>query len=245
MTWCGGRQAQLVAQIPGMRNERGLSTCTHKKKMNQTIRIIIADDHSSVRLGVGKLLDSVAHMSVVGVASDTLELAELLDTCPCDLIVSDIGMPGIDGESNAILFLRRTLRFMPQVPIVILTMIHQTRTLAGLLHMGAAAIVDKRDAAASLITAIEAAHAGRRYLSKHVREAIGDATKAQPGAAVLSAREWEVFRLYVEGLTIQQIAARLARSGKTISTQKRNAMRKLGLETELSLIAYARQIGLT
>ena len=62
---------------------------------------------------------------------------------------------------------------------------------------------------------------------------------------MLSAREWEVFRLYVEGLTIQQIAERLARSGKTISTQKRNAMRKLGLDTELSLIAYARQIGLT
>jgi two-component system, NarL family, captular synthesis response regulator RcsB len=230
---------------PGDSQRAGLSTRTHKKNMNQTIRIIVADDHSSVRVGVSALLDSVAHMSVVGVASDTLALAELLDTCPCDLIVSDIGMPGIDGESNAILFLRRTLRFMPHVPIVILTMIHQTRTLAGLLHMGAAAIVDKRDAAASLITAIDAAYAGRRFLSKHVREAIGDSVKVQPGAAVLSAREWEVFRLYVEGMTIQQIAGRLARSSKTISTQKRNAMRKLGLETENSLIAYARQIGLT
>jgi two-component system, NarL family, captular synthesis response regulator RcsB len=213
--------------------------------MSQPIRIIVADDHSSVREGVSRLLASVAHMSVAGVASDTLSLAELLDTCPCDLIVSDIAMPGIDGESNAILFLRRTLRFMPHVPIVILTMIHQTRTLAGLLHMGASAIVDKRDAAGSLITAIDAAHAGRRFLSKHVREAIGDPAAAQPGAAVLSAREWEVFRLYVEGMTIQQIAERLARSGKTISTQKRNAMRKLGLDSENSLIAYARQIGLT
>jgi two-component system, NarL family, captular synthesis response regulator RcsB len=242
---CNAKQAQLVAQIPGIRNVRGLSTRTYKKNMNQTIRIIVADDHSCVRVGVSKLIESVDHMTVVGVASDTLALAELLDTCPCDLIVSDIGMPGIDGESNAIIFLRRTLRFMPQVPIVILTMIHQARTLTGLLQMGAAAIVDKRDAAASLISAIDAAHAGRRYLSKHVRAAIDAAAKAQPGAAVLSAREWEVFRLYVEGLTIQQIAERLARSGKTISTQKRNAMRKLGLETELSLVAYARQIGLT
>jgi two-component system capsular synthesis response regulator RcsB len=213
--------------------------------MNQTIRIIVADDHSSVRAGVSRLLDSVAHMSVVGIAPDTLALADLLDTCPCDLIVSDIGMPGIDGESNAILFLRRTLRCMPHVPIVILTMIHQSRTLAGLLHMGVAAIVDKRDAAASLITAVDAAYAGRHFLSSHVRDAIGDTGAAHPGAAVLSAREWEVFQLYVQGLTIQQIAVRLARSGKTISTQKRNAMRKLGLETENSLIAYATQIGLT
>jgi two-component system capsular synthesis response regulator RcsB len=213
--------------------------------MNQTIQIIVADDHSSVRVGVSRLIDSVAHLSVVGVASDTLELAELLDACPCDLIVSDIGMPGIDGESNAIVFLRRMLRSMPHVPIVILTMIHQSRTLAGLLQMGVAAIVDKRDAALSLISAIDAACVGERFLSRHVRDAIGDTGAAQPGAAVLSAREWEVFRLYVQGMTIQQIAIRLARSGKTISTQKRNAMRKLGLETELNLIAYARQIGLT
>jgi two-component system capsular synthesis response regulator RcsB len=213
--------------------------------MNQTIRIIVADDHSCVRAGVRCLLDSVPHMSVVGVAHDTLGLAELLDTCPCDLVVSDIGMPGIDGESNAILFLRRTLRAMPHLPVVILTMIHQPRTLAGLLHMGVAAIVDKRDTAASLVAAVDAAYAGRRFLSSHAREAIGDAAAPQPGAAVLSAREWEVFRMYAQGMTIQQIALRLSRSGKTISTQKRNAMRKLGLETENSLIAYARQIGLT
>ncbi|MFC0398234.1 response regulator transcription factor [Paraburkholderia rhizosphaerae] len=213
--------------------------------MNQTIRIIVADDHSSIRAGVSRLLDSVAHMSVVGVAADTLALAKLLDTCPCDLVVSDIGMPGIDGESNAILFLRRMLRFVPHVPIVILTMIHQPRTLAGLLHMGVAAIVDKRDATASLVSAIDAAYTGRLFLSKRALEAIGDAAARQPGAAVLSAREWEVFRMYTQGMTIQQIAERLARSGKTISTQKRNAMRKLGLDSESSLIAYARQIGLT
>jgi two-component system, NarL family, captular synthesis response regulator RcsB len=67
----------------------------------------------------------------------------------------------------------------------------------------------------------------------------------QPRAGALSAREWEVFQLYAQGNAVHEIAARLQRSGKTISTQKRSAMRKLGLVTEADLIAYARQIGLT
>jgi two-component system, NarL family, captular synthesis response regulator RcsB len=218
----------------------------HKKNnMNQPIRIIVADDHSSVRAGVSRLLETMTYLSVVGEAPDTRALAELLDTHPCDLIVSDVGMPGIDGESNAIVFLRRILRHAPHVPIVILTMIHQPRTLAGLLHMGVAAIVDKRDVAGSLISAVDAAHAGRRYLSERAQAAIGAVADPQPSAGALSAREWEVFRLYAQGMTIQQIAARLVRSNKTISTQKRNAMRKLGLDTEADLIEYARQLGLT
>jgi len=114
------------------------------------------------------------------------------------------------------------------------------------LHLGVAGIVDKRDTAAALIEAIEAAVGGRVYLSDQARIAM-DACDAppQPRAGVLSAREWEVFQLYVQGLAVHEIAARLQRSGKTISTQKRSAMRKLGLETENDLIDYARQIGLT
>ncbi|NYH18281.1 DNA-binding NarL/FixJ family response regulator [Paraburkholderia bryophila] len=116
----------------------------------------------------------------------------------------------------------------------------------GLLHIGVGAIVDKRDVATALIDAIEAGMAGRVYLSEQARTAMEAAdTPVQLRAGILSAREWEVFQLYVQGLAVHEIAVRLQRSGKTISTQKRSAMRKLGLETESDLIDYARQIGLT
>jgi two-component system capsular synthesis response regulator RcsB len=106
-------------------------------------------------------------------------------------------------------------------------------------------IIDKRDAADTLIEAIGVVFAGRIHLSEQVRVAL-DALDPAPHlrAGTLSAREWEVFQLYVQGLAVHEIAARLQRSGKTISTQKRSAMRKLGLETEADLIDYARQIGL-
>lgn len=86
---------------------------------------------------------------------------------------------------------------------------------------------------------------GDVYLSEQVRVAMETTdTPPQLRASVLSAREWEIFQLYVQGVAVHEIAKRLQRSGKTISTQKRTAMRKLGLETESDLIVYARQIGL-
>jgi two-component system capsular synthesis response regulator RcsB len=105
--------------------------------------------------------------------------------------------------------------------------------------------VDKRDTTAALIDAIRAAMSGGVYLSDRVRNVLEiSETPPQLRASVLSAREWEVFQLYTQGLAVHEIAKRLERSGKTISTQKRTAMRKLGLETESDLIEYARQIGL-
>ncbi|WP_105510916.1 response regulator transcription factor [Paraburkholderia sp. BL21I4N1] len=214
--------------------------------MTRKIRVIVADDHDCVRVGVRRLLSAASHIEIVGEAADTYGLAELIDTCACDVVVSDISMPGIDGGSNAVSFLRRLLRGRPHPCIVVLTMICHAHMLSGLLHIGVGAIVDKRDVAAALIDAIEAGMAGRVYLSEQARTAMEAAdTPVQLRAGILSAREWEVFQLYVQGLAVHEIAVRLQRSGKTISTQKRSAMRKLGLETEADLIDYARQIGLT
>lgn len=214
--------------------------------MKSNIRVIVADDHSCVRFGVRQLLEAVPHLTLVGEATDARSLAELLDTCSCDVVVSDIGMPDLDGQHNATPILRRVLRQTPHPQIVVLTMICHPPTLSGLLHLGVAAVVDKRDTTDALIDAIDAAMAGRPYLSTCVRNAFDEAGSfPQPRAGVLSAREWYVFRLYVQGVPIQEIAARLNRSAKTISTQKRSAMRKLGLDSDAALIKYAQQIGLT
>jgi two-component system capsular synthesis response regulator RcsB len=213
--------------------------------MTHKIRVVVADDHHCVRAGIRYLLQDSPNIEVVGEASDTHGLAELLDVHACDVVVSDIGMPGIDGASNSVSFLRRVLRGGPRPNVIVLTMICHPHMLGGLLNMGVTGIVNKRDAVTALIEAIEAVVAGQVYLSDEARIAIEN---AEPGpqlrAGVLSAREWEVFQLYVQGMAVSRIAARLQRSGKTISTQKRSAMRKLGLDTDSELIDYARQIGL-
>jgi two-component system capsular synthesis response regulator RcsB len=214
--------------------------------MTKNLRIIVADDHPSIRLGIVGFLTTVPHYSVIGQAADAQSLAELLDACPCDVLVTDIGMPGLNGESNVISLLRRMLRYEPRPYVVVLTMIHHGQMLAGLLQIGVSAIVDKRDAAESLTSAIDSVGAARPYLSPHALRAISTAGGLPAArAGVLSRREWEVFQLYAQGMAIHQIAKHLGRSSKTISTQKRSTMRKLGLDSEAELIAYARQIGLT
>ncbi|WP_345812828.1 response regulator transcription factor [Paraburkholderia sp. PREW-6R] len=213
--------------------------------MTHKIRVIVADDHECIRVGVKRLLKTAPNIEVAGEAAHTEGLAELLDRCACDVIVSDIGMPGIHGASNAVSFLRRLLRGRPRPEVVVLTMISHPHMLSGLLNLGVGGIVDKSDTTGALIDAIEQVAAGRVYLSAAARYALESADPPpQLRAGALSAREWEVFQLYVQGLAVHEIALRLKRSGKTISTQKRSAMRKLGLVTESDLIEYARQIGL-
>jgi two-component system, NarL family, captular synthesis response regulator RcsB len=213
--------------------------------MKQHTRVIVADDHSAIRACVRHLLSTVAHMSLVGTASDAASLAELYDTCACDVIVTDIGMPGANGESSAVSLLRRILRDPACPPVVVLTMLRHPPVLSGLLVLGVTAIVDKRDTVHELIDAIEMARTRMPYLSGRVQ--LGpephDASP-QPRVGMLSAREWEVFRFYARGFGVTQIAATLGRSVKTVSTQKCNAMRKLGLESDAELIGYANQIGL-
>ncbi|KXU90135.1 LuxR family transcriptional regulator [Paraburkholderia monticola] len=213
--------------------------------MTDKIHVVVADDHDCVRAGVRSLLRDKPNIEIVGEAADTEGLARLLDACACDVVVADLGMPGPDGDSSAVPLLRRLLRRTLHPHVVVLTLVERAHVLSGLRNIGVTGIVDKRDAIGALLDAIEAVAAGRIYLSEQVQAALATVENASPRrGGAMSAREWEVFQLYVRGLAVHEIATRLQRSDKTISTQKRSAMRKLGLDTEADLIDYATQIGL-
>ena len=124
-------------------------------------------------------------------------------------------------------------------------MIAQPQMLTGLLELGVDGLVDKRDCMEALNRAVIEVIDGGRFVSKHAGAVLGNGLVNTGGrAGVLSSREWQVFQLYASGLSLLSIAQRLKRSVKTIGTQKRSAMRKLGLRSEAELIDYLRQIGL-
>lgn len=210
------------------------------------LRVIVADDHGCVRLGVTQLLRGTSGVVVVGEADNTLALATQLDMTPCDVVVSDLCMPGLHGEYSSLAVLRRLARAGAAPGVVVLTMASTPHILTGLLQFGLTAIVDKRDVTLALLPALAAAFARQAFLSDHVRAALDHAgADCAACAGVPSAREWEVFQLYAQGMPVCEIANRLQRSVKTISSQKRSTMRKLGLATERDLIDFATLVGIT
>ncbi|CAD6512466.1 Transcriptional regulatory protein RcsB [Paraburkholderia hiiakae] len=215
-------------------------------RTGEPLRVIVADDHACIRLGVASLLHATARALVVGEASNTHGLAMQLDMTACDVVISDLCMPGLDGEYGSLTLLRRLAQTRDAPAVVLLSMVSTPHVLTGLLHHGLNVIVDKRDVAHDLLLAVAAARARKPFLSRRARETLAraDATFALC-AGMPSAREWEVFQLYAQGMSICQIAQRFQRSGKTISAQKRSTMRKLGLVTESDLSDFATQVGLS
>jgi len=220
---------------------------------SRPIRIVIADDHPVVLLGIKALLhEHGTVMRVVGEAGSSKELLALLPDCECDLLVTDYSMPDAAGAEDGLAWLKRLRRDYPDLPVIVLTMIHNPALVRGMLGAGVNGVVGKAAMTRELLLAIRAVAAGRSYVGEHVRDAVADLTVSETGhgdmggndPSTLSRREAEIVRLYASGLTITQIAERVHRSVKTISQQKNNAMRKLGLTSNSQLYEYARVRGL-
>jgi two-component system capsular synthesis response regulator RcsB len=161
-------------------------------------------------------------------------------------------MPDAAGAEDGLAWLKRLRREYPELPVIVLTMIHNPALVRGMLGAGVNGVVGKAAMTRELLLAIRAVAAGRSYVGEHVRDAVADPPASEAGQddvagndpSALSRREAEIVRLYASGLTITQIAERVHRSVKTISQQKNNAMRKLGLTSNSQLYEYARVWGL-
>lgn len=208
------------------------------------LRTIIADDHPVVLMGARAALEATGDIEVAGEAANGDQLIELLACLPCDVLVTDFSMPGGrygDGLSLIDLLRRR----YPRLPIVVLTMVNNAAVLQTMRSRGAIGLCDKRAPLREVAVAVRFAAAGRAYLSDTIRYQFDMAgLHTASDSTRLSAREIEVVRLYVGGMSITQIADQLNRSVKTVSRQKRDAMRKLGIDHDSRLSEYARERGI-
>jgi two-component system capsular synthesis response regulator RcsB len=205
------------------------------------IRVVLADDHPTVRLGVAHVLQQSGDIQVVAEASTGSELYDALRHQPCDVVLTDFSMPG--GGADGLGMLDRLHRQWPTLPVVVLTMIGNPDTLHAMDVIGCTGICDKVAPMEEVVEAVRMAAAGHRYRSTSVQAALSTAAIGQ-GISLkgrLSPREVEVVRLIGEGLGLEAIAQRLHRSAKTVSRQKRDAMQRLGLETDEALVDYARR----
>jgi two-component system capsular synthesis response regulator RcsB len=206
------------------------------------LRTILADDHPVVLMGARAALEATGDIEVVGEATSGEALLELLASCPCDVLVTDFSMP---GGGDGLLLIDAIHRRFPRLPIVVLTMVNNSAVLQTMRARGAIGLCDKRAPLLEVAVAVRHAIIGLPFVSETIQRQFAEACLTdRPGHARLSAREIEVVRLYVGGLSISAIAERLSRSVKTVSRQKRDAMQKLGIDHDSRLSEYAREHGL-
>jgi DNA-binding NarL/FixJ family response regulator len=205
------------------------------------IRVLLADDHAMLREGLRALLSSMGDIEVVAeVANGREAVRRALELAP-QVVLMDIGMPDMNGVEATALLLAK----LPGVRVIALSMHGDAEHVQRALQAGAAGYLLKESAAAEVVAAVRAVHAGRRYLSiavmPHARRRAGTTTPL----ASLSARERQVLQLVVEGRTSAEIGAALHLSRKTVDTYRSRLMRKLGVHDLPALVKFAIQHGIT
>jgi DNA-binding NarL/FixJ family response regulator len=204
----------------------------------KAIRVLLAEDHVTVRQGLKLLIDDEHDMTVVGEAADGAGALEGVQAAGPDVVVMDLSMPGMNG-----LLATRAIKVRhPQIAVVALTRHDDEAYLQELLRAGASGYVLKQSASAELLEAIRAAAAGRQHLDSALRAGRRFPFRhaAQPEARpVITEREADVLRQIAKGYSNKEIAAELDISVKTVEVHKANGTRKLGLRGRIDIVRYA------
>jgi two-component system response regulator NreC len=212
-------------------------------------RVLLVDDHKIVRDGIRAILDRSTDFDVVGEAengSDALQLAKRLRP---ELVLMDLGLPGLNGVEST----TEILRTLPDAKIVVLSMYDDDNSVLGAIRAGARGFLLKKASEIDLIGALKHVATGGMYMSPQVSDRLlhriqkGNLEAQQTPAplAGLSPREIQVLRLVAEGKSSKEIATLLDLSEQTIRSYRKSLMRKLGVNNAVTLTQLAYSTGLT
>ncbi len=205
------------------------------------ISVFLADDHQMFRQGLRTLIDATEGIRVVGEASDGQDCLRQIGELLPDVAVLDVAMPGLTGIEVA----RRLEKIAPRTRVLILTMHADTYYAVEALKAGATGFMLKEESFDMLIDGIKSVAEGRISVSPTLetpvlKEFVGLARSASDNeTSLLTEREREILQLVAEGLTNQEIAAKLCISTSTVDTHRKNIMAKLDIHSVAGLVKYA------
>lgn len=198
---------------------------------------MLVDDHAVVRAGLRRLMENQTGITVELEAESGETAYQLYNVNQVDIIVMDLSMPGMGGLESA----RRILGRHPSAKIIIFSM-HDTATFAAqALKAGVKGYVIKTGADSDLIKAVQEVAKGKNYLSPEVAQKIaleGVVGEDNP-LNMLSAREFEVFRMLTEGVNTEDIGVRLKISQKTVANYHTMIKQKLGVGNPIEMVRLA------
>lgn len=226
-------------------------------------KVILVDDHQIVRKGIRHLLeDASADLEVVAEAASAQELFDLLPHTQADIILLDLGLPGMDGLA-ATSYLKA---HYPELKVLVLSMMDQEQHVAKAMAAGAEGYLFKSSNQDELIQALQLVASGNKYITPQLslkllqkeepvslssaqyqvlaradvlaREApVRTEVAARP--ETLSKREIEVLKLIAEGYTAEKIADKIFTSKRTVETHRQNMLEKTKSRNTANLIVYA------
>ena len=209
------------------------------------IRVLLADDHTLVRAGIRRLLENIDGVEVVGEADDGHEALRLATSLRPDVVLLDIGMPGLNGLETA----GHLASLDPSIRVLILSMHRSEEYVLRALRTGCAGYLLKGSAVSELDVAIRAAARGDTYLSPAVsKQIVADYARRMGGASdpldALTPRQREILQLVAEGHTSKDIGRRLGLSVKTVEGHRAHVMERVGVHDVAGLVRFAVRVGL-
>lgn len=200
------------------------------------LRVLIADDHTALRLGLRSIIETMGNAMVVGEAEDGEEAVAMYQSVRPDLMTLDLRMPKLDGLG----VLEKVLTTSPIARILVMTMYDNEEGIFSAIRTGAKGYILKSAPSTEIIAALRSVGAGERYLPDYVAATIA----ARLSTPSLTAREKEVLHLLRVGLSNKEIARQMAVSDGTVKAHVREILRKLDAISRTEAVNLALQRGL-
>jgi two-component system, NarL family, response regulator NreC len=215
--------------------------------MEETLKILLVDDHTIVRQGLKALLEAYSGFTIVGEAENGREAVKKAQELNPDIVIMDIAMPVLNGLEAT----RQIKKALPDTRVLALTMYNDEEYVFQILKSGASGYLIKETAANELITAILSIKSGNPFFSPSISRKIMESylnededKKSKGESDKLTNREKEVLQLIAEGYTNNEIGNLMNISVKTVETHRAHVMSKLDIHDVAGLIKYAIRKGL-
>jgi DNA-binding NarL/FixJ family response regulator len=199
-------------------------------------KIILADDHSFIRLGLIQILkDEYPTVEITEVA-DGEELVKQVTKNEYDMVISDLDMPGRSGLEA----LEQIKLIKPELPVLILSIYPEELYAVRVLKAGASGYLNKNAAPYELITAVQRILQGRKYITPEISEKLLEHVESDKKPhEKLTNREFEIFKQLALGKTLTQIAETMSLALTTVSTHRGRILKKLDAASNSELTRYA------
>ena len=213
--------------------------------MNEhTITALLVDDHALLRAGIRVLLSTTDHIELVGEAAKAEQAIQLYQQLQPHIVIMDLSMPGIGGLEA----IRRILLHDDQAKILVFSVHHEAVFVNRALQAGAKGYITKNSAPSLLIEAINTVVNAKTYIEDGLlsHDDIGEPTGDHESVInSFSPREFDIYRLLAQGLTVNAIADQLCLQQKTVSNYATQIKKKLGAQTFTELAHIATYLGLS